>query len=113
MAYTALEQVIVGKMSLPEASGQISMFDLPESFAWLKHFSGEEMADFFAELLDALNQSQQTGDWVCVTEVLQSWKETASIKADSVVTASVKQGLEELAAGQGVSWAELKKEMGL
>ena len=113
MAITTAEQVIVGKMSLPQAHGQISLFTLPQSFIWLKHFSAEEIAEFFTELFDALNQSQQNGDWSFVAEVIESWKETANIKADPIVTDGVRQGLAELGEGQDVSWTKLREELGL
>jgi len=107
------EQVIIGKMSLPQANGQISSFAPPQSFAWLKHFSAEEIAEFFTELLDALNHSQYAGNWSCVTEVIEAWKATANIKAEPVVATGVEQGMTELAEGQGMSWAELRGELGL
>lgn len=115
MAITTAEQVIVGtqSVSLPQAHGQISLFTLPQSFVWLKHFSAEEIAEFFTELFEALNQSQQNGDWSLVVEVIESWQETANIKADPIVTDGVQQGLAELAAGQEVSWTTLRAELGL
>ncbi len=113
MTATTIEQVIVGKKSIPQANGQISLFALPQSFDWLKHFSAEEIAEFFTELLDALNQSQQNGDWSCVTDMIEMWKETANIKADSAVSDGIEQGQAELAKGQGISWTDLRKELEL
>ena len=113
MATATAEQVIVGKMPLPKTSGQISLFALPQGFAWLSHFSAEEIAQFLSELLTALNQSQQSGDWAFVSDVIEAWKATANIKADSGVVAGVEQGLSELSAGQGVSWMELREELDL
>jgi len=113
MATATAEQVIVGKMPLPKTSGQISLFALPQGFAWLSHFSAEEIAQFLSELLTALNQSQQSGDWIFVSDVIEAWKATANIKADPSVGAGVKQGLSELSAGQGVSWMELREELDL
>ena len=113
MTSITAEQVIVGKMTLPQVNGQISLFAPPQSFAWLKHFSAEEIAEFFTELLDALNRSQFNGDWSFVNDVVESWKATANIKADSTVVAEVDQGLTELADGQGISWTELRGELGL
>ena len=113
MAATTVEQVIIGKMSLPQAQGQISLFPLPQNFVWLKHFTAEEIAEFFTELLEALNQSEQTQDWSLVSDVIEGWKATANIKADPTVSAAVDQGLAELADEQGVSWDALKKDLGL
>jgi hypothetical protein len=113
MTAATVEQVIIGKMSLPQANGQISSFAPPQSFAWLKHFSAEEIAEFFAELLDALNHSQFAGNWSSVTEVIEAWKATANIKADPTVATEVEQGIAELAEAQGMSWTELRGELGL
>ena len=113
MTAAAIEQVIIGKMSLPEANGQLSSFAPPQSFAWLKHFSAAEIAEFFAELLEALTRSQFAGNWAAVTEVIEAWKATANIKADVTVTNEVDQGLLELAQGRGKSWDELRGELGL
>ena len=109
----SLDHVIIGKISIPQASGQISQLALSESFAWLKHFSAEELAEFFTELLDALHQGQQAGDWSCVADVLEAWRATANITADPIAMAEVEKGLAELAEGQGVSWKELRQDLGL
>ncbi len=98
---------------MPQARGQISLFALPENFIWLKHFTAEEIAEFFTELLEALNQSEQNKDWAFVSDVIEAWKATANIKADPVVSDAVDQGLNELANEQGLSWAALKKDLAL
>jgi len=63
--------------------------------------------------LDALNQSHFTGNWAAVTEVIESWKATANIKADPTIAAGVEEGIQDLAAGRGVGWDELRGELGL
>jgi hypothetical protein len=113
MATSTTEQVIVGKISLLQAQGQISLFALPQSFGWLKHFTAEEIAEFFTELLEALSQSEQNKDLAFVSDVIEAWKATSSIKADPVISAAVDQGLDELTNEQGISWAELKKDLEL
>ena len=113
MSPATAEQVIVGKMSLPQAQGQISLFMLPQSFVWLKHFTAEEIAEFFADLLEALGQSEQSKDWSSVAEVIEAWKATADIKADPAVSTAIEQGLTELIDEQGTSWAVLKKDLNL
>lgn len=113
MSVASVEQTFVGKKSMPPVSGPISGFAPPQSFAWLEHFSAEETAEFFFELLDALNHSHFSGNWSAVTEVIETWKATANIKADPAVVAGVEQGMSELAEGQGVGWDELRGELGL
>jgi uncharacterized protein YciU (UPF0263 family) len=109
----ALERVIIGKLALKDERGELSVFALPEDFAWLKHFSANHLAEFFAEMLDALLQGQHTGDWSPLVEVVESWRATASIEAQPDTVAEIAQGLRELEAGQGVSWEALRRELEL
>ena len=113
MSTVATERVVVGKLTLAAEDGQLSVFPLPDDFDWLKHFSARYLAEFFAELLDALYQGQQTGDWSVVTGVIESWKATANIEADPVVAVAVDEGLAELEKGQGVNWSSLCQELDL
>ena len=108
-----MEQVVVGKMSLTGTAGQFSIFALPKSVVWLKHFSAEELTEFFAELLDALYRGQSDGDWSLVAGVVENWKATANVEADLAVVTGIEQGLAELEEGQGISWAELRAELEL
>jgi len=101
MSPATIEQVLVGKMSLTGAAGQLSILDLPKGFVWLKHFSSEELAEFFAELLDAMYRGQHDGDWSSVADVIENWKATANIEADPSVVAGIEQGLAELEENQG------------
>ncbi len=113
MSVASVEQTFVDKTSTPQTSGPILSFAPPQSFAWLKHFSAEETAEFFFELLDALHHSHFSGNWSAVTEVIESWKATANIKTDPIVAIGVEQGMTELAKGQGISWVQLQGELGL
>ena len=110
---TTADQVLIGKLSLPRANGQMSLFDLPKSFSWLRFFSAEEIASFFAEMLSALGEGQDKGDWTQVGEVLESWKATAEIHADPDVAANFERGLQDLEAGEAVSWENLRGELDL
>ena len=113
MSTVTTERIVVGKLTLAAEDGQLSVFPLPDDLNWLKHFSAKYLAEFFAELLDALYQGQQTGDWSVVTDVLESWKATANIEADPIVAKAVDEGLTELEKGQGVSWSSLRQELNL
>ncbi len=106
-------QVVIGKVSLMGTPDQFSTFALPKSFVWLKHFSAEELTEFFAELLDALYRGQRDGDWSFVADVVENWKATANIEVNPAVVAGIEQGLTELEEGQGISWAELRAELDL
>jgi len=73
----------------------------------------EDLAEFFAELMDAMYQSQHDGDWSSVADAIENWKATASIEADPAVVAGIEQGPAELEEGQGISWSKLRAELEL
>ena len=82
MATASEEQVlVVGKMSLLEAHGKISLSVLPQTTSWLDRFSAEQIADFFAELLDAVGDGEPDRDWTQVSGVLERWKAAAESAA--------------------------------
>lgn len=113
MNVSTAEQVIVGKMSLPQVSGQLSWFALPQSFAWLRYFSAEEIAQFLSELLEVLQKSRGSGDWTAVSELLSTWEATAEVIGDATLAQEIDQGLTELDTDQGISWAALQRELNL
>lgn len=113
MAIPAANQMIVGRLALPEAGGQLSPFHVPQSFAWLKHFTAEEVADFFSELLEVLHRSQQDGDWPAVAEIVGAWQATAEVKADPALATAIEKGAEDLEAGRSTDWETLRQELDL
>jgi hypothetical protein len=113
MSVITTERVVVGKLALAAEDGQLAVFPLPEDLNWLKHFSARHLAEFFAELLEALQNGQQTGDWEPVADVIESWKATASIVSDPTVAEAVDEGLLELREGRGMSWTTLRQELDL
>lgn len=42
----------------------------------------------------------------------ESWKETNEILGDKKLISAIKQGEQELAAGKGENWDDIKKELG-
>ena len=108
-----MHQVLVGKLTLPQTSGQLSHFSLPEAFTWLEIFSAEEISEFFGELLSALEEGRTRGDWAQVTEVLASWHATAEVRADPELNQQVEASFRDFAEGETVSWKTLKGELGL
>jgi hypothetical protein len=113
MSIVVTEQVVAGTLAVAAEDGQPLVFPLPEDFVWLKHFSARHLAEFFAELLAALQQAQQTDDWTTVAGVIESWKATADIEADPGVVAAIDEGLVELKEGLGVGWSSLRQELDL
>ncbi len=113
MAMMSLESVIVGKIPSENKQGQISLFSLPQSFGWVQNFTASEIASFLSELLEALNEGQETGDWKQVESVVDSWKETANLIADKDLYKDVELGLHKIEDGEGVSWDSLEQELDL
>jgi hypothetical protein len=113
MSAMTTERVVVGKLVLAAEDGQLVVFPLPEDFRWLKHFSARHLAEFLAELLDALQHGQQTGDWALVADVIEGWQATANIEADPTVAEAVEKGLLELREGRGTDGSTLRQELDL
>ena len=107
------EQVVVGKLYLDGDRGSFSIFTLPGPFGWLRHFSAEHLAEFFKELLEALNSGLQSNDLSPVIEVLENWKATAEIISDQETVQALLESLKQLEAGEGVDWASLRQELNL
>ena len=112
-ALYATEQVMVGKLALAAEEGQLSVFPLPPDLNWLRRLSARHLAEFLTELLDTLLQAQRTGEWGAVNEVIEGWKATANVEADSALAEAVDQGLLELEEGPGTSWSALRRELDL
>jgi hypothetical protein len=112
---STVEQLMISKISAPQSEGQLSLLTLPANFSWLKHLSAAEIAQFLAELLNCLPmpKADNQPDWVIMADIIDSWRETASLKADPLTAQSIAQGYAELEQGQTVSWATLREELAL
>jgi len=82
-------------------------------FEWLQHFDDIDKVEFLLELFSAVRKSQEQGDWKQVTDLVEDWKATANINADTYVVESIEQAEKEFTEGKGISWKELKKELNL
>jgi len=113
MTETYTGHIIVGKLPQAHESGQIQLLQLPDDFGWLRHFEAHHIAQFFSELLDALRQSLETGDWTGISEVIENWKATAEIEASPELREAIAVGAEQLAKDDAIPWSKLQKELGL
>lgn len=85
-----------------------------KSFDWLKWLETEELVEFFAALLKMTTQiSEGKKDAEALTIFLSEWRETALINSEPDVLADIVEAQQELAAGGGKEWAQIKKEIGL
>ena len=81
---------------------------------WLEWLEPEELVEFFAELLKLVTQiSEGKADVEILSMFLDEWRETALINSEPEVLADIAEAQQELAAGGGKSWTQIKKEIGL
>ena len=81
---------------------------------WLEWLEPEELVEFFAALLKLVTQiSEGKADAEILSMFLDEWRETALINSEPEVLADIAEAQQELAAGGGKSWTQIKKEIGL
>ena len=81
---------------------------------WLKWLETEELVEFFAELLKLVTHISEAKKGAETLSVfLSEWRETALINSEPEVLADIAEAQQELAAGGGQSWSQIKKEIGL
>ncbi len=81
---------------------------------WVKWLETEELVEFFAELLKLVTQiSERKKDAETLSVFLDEWRETALINSEPDVLADIAEAQQELAAGGGKPWSQIKKEIGL
>jgi len=86
---------------------------IPRGFAWLKHLSNDEQAQFISGLLALVLAALQNSDWSEVAEWIEEWKATANVHADHHVARSVREARDELSQAKGVDWESLRQQLGL
>lgn len=85
---------------------------ISKSFDWLKWLETEELVEFFAELFKLLTRiSEGKKDAETLSIFLSEWRETALINSESDVLADILEAQQELAAGGGKEWTQIKKEI--
>ena len=81
---------------------------------WIRWLETEELVDFFAELLKLVTQiSEGKKDAETLSVFLDEWRETALINSEPEVLTDIAEAQQELAAGGGKAWTQIKKEIGL
>ena len=85
-----------------------------KSFDWVKWLESEELVEFFTELFKLLTHiSDGKKDAETLSIFLSEWRETALINSEPDVLADIAEAEQELAAGGGRPWEQIKKEIGL
>ena len=86
----------------------------PKHIDWLKWLETEELVEFFGEFLKLMTQiSEGKKDVATLSTFLADWRETALINSEPEVLADIVEAEQELDAGGGKPWSEIKKEIGL
>ena len=86
----------------------------PKHIDWLKWLETEELVEFFGEFLKLMTQiSEGKMDVATLSTFLADWRETALINSEPEVLADIVEAEQELDAGGGKPWSEIKKEIGL
>ena len=86
----------------------------PKHIDWLKWLETEELVEFFEEFLKLMTQiSEGEKDAATLSIFLADWRETALINSEPEVLADIAEAEQELDAGGGKPWPEIKKEIGL
>ena len=81
---------------------------------WLKWLETEELVDFFEELLQLVTHiSEGKKEAAQLSMFLADWRETALLNSEPEVLADIVEAEQELDAGGGTPWHQLKAELGL
>ena len=81
---------------------------------WIKWLDTKEVVEFFEELLKLITQiSEGKKDAATLSIFLADWRETALINSEPDVLADIAEAEQELDAGGGKPWSQIKKEIGL
>ena len=85
-----------------------------KSFDWVMWLESEELVEFFTELFELLTYiSNGKKDAETLSIFLSEWRETALINTEPDVLADIAEAEQELDAGGGRPWEQIKKEIGL
>ncbi|MDE0554207.1 MAG: hypothetical protein OXI24_08345 [Candidatus Poribacteria bacterium] len=83
-------------------------------YDWHKWLEPEELVEFFEELLRLVTQiSEGKKDAAALSAFLADWRETALINSEPDVLADIAEAEQELDAGGGKPWSQIKEEIGL
>ncbi len=97
-------------------SGQLFVKSVTASkhYDWHEWLEPEELVEFFEELLELVTRiSEGKENATTLSAFLADWRETALINSEPDVLADIAEAEQELDAGGGKPWSQIKKEIGL
>ena len=81
---------------------------------WLEWLDTKEVVEFFEKLLKLIAQiSEGKKNAKTLVIFLSEWRETALINSEPGVLADIAEAEQELDAGGGKPWSQIKKEIGM
>lgn len=105
-------KIVVGHLMNNELF--VKSITISKSNDWIKWLETDELIEFFEELLKLMTQiSEGKKDADTLTIFLSEWRETALINTEPDVLADIAEAEQELDAGGGKPWSQIKQEIGL
>ena len=105
-------KLVVGHLTKDELL--LKSINTSKHFDWIKWLEPEEFVAFFADLLKLVKQiSEGKKDAATLSIFLSEWRETALINSEPAVLADIAEAEQELDAGGGKPWEQIKQEIGL
>ena len=84
---------------------------IDDEFIWLKVFTKAEREEFKVELYNAISDAIKSNDWSHVSEIIDSWIETAEIISDKKLMRRIKKSAKEYDQGKTIRWEDIQKEL--
>ncbi len=80
---------------------------------WVECLTDRDKEEFLEELLESIENASSNGNWSQIAELVECWEETAEILSDEQLMAEIREAQEEIARGETISWAEVKRKLNL
>lgn len=105
-------KLVVGHLTKDELL--VKSITTSKHFDWIRWLEPEEFVAFFADLLKLVKRvSEGKKDVATLSIFFSEWRETALINSEPDILADIAEAEQELDAGGGESWEQIKQEIGL
>ncbi len=105
-------KLVVGHLTKDELS--VKSITISKHFDWIRWLEPEEFVAFFADLLKLVKRvSEGKKDAATLSIFLSEWRETALINSEPDILVDIAEAEQELDAGGGESWEQIKQKIGL
>ena len=105
-------KIVVGHLMNDELF--VKSVTISKSNDWIKWLETDELIGFLEDLLKLVAQISEDKESAKTLSIfLSEWRETALINTEPDVLADIAEAQQELDAGGGKPWSQIKKEIGL